>query len=267
MQERRRSWSVVQSGPLAEFRRVSMCRLSHWSGQQQHLLQGLQVLGAQEMQWAQALDKRPWIQMYMVLGNCMPLGWQTTEGSPSQIWQAGGGSFLLLLRRHALSSWWLWAFNHNTCENHLEAVQGAATSSLFPLLLFQDTWPSVQLLCAERNAPCQLRLSPRQSQTSNVWSEMTGQWLDRSAMSSCKTMSPADPMSYLHGLALRIWTSLWRKEGSADMDIWNAPMVQSRQPLTSCWWKAWAWEAKNDMEAADRDGLQRVEALDYQPSW
>ena len=47
------------TGPPAEFRRVSMRRLSHWSGQQQHLLQWLQALGAQEMQWAQALEKRP----------------------------------------------------------------------------------------------------------------------------------------------------------------------------------------------------------------
>ena len=48
------------------------------------------------------------------------------------------------------------------------------------------------------------------------------------------------------------------------MDIWNVPMVQSRQlPHTG---KAWAWEAQNDMEAADREGLQRVEALCYQPS-
>ena len=39
-------------GPPAEFRRVPMC----WSGQQQHLLQ---ALSAQEMQWAQALDKGP----------------------------------------------------------------------------------------------------------------------------------------------------------------------------------------------------------------
>ena len=38
---------------------VSMRRLSHWSGQQQYLLQRLQALGAQEMQWAQALDKGP----------------------------------------------------------------------------------------------------------------------------------------------------------------------------------------------------------------
>ena len=43
------------TGPPAEFRRVSMRCLSHWSGQQQHLLQWLQALGAQEMQWAQTL--------------------------------------------------------------------------------------------------------------------------------------------------------------------------------------------------------------------
>ena len=59
------------TGPPAEFRRVSTRRLSLWSGQQQHLLQPLQALGAQEMQWAQALDKRPWLQMYTVPGNCM----------------------------------------------------------------------------------------------------------------------------------------------------------------------------------------------------
>ena len=33
--------------------------------------------------------------------------------------------------------------------------QGSATSSLFTPPLFQNTWPCVQLLCAERNAPCQ----------------------------------------------------------------------------------------------------------------
>ena len=45
--------------PPAEFRRVSMRCLSLWSGQQQHLLQWLQALDAQEMQWAQALHIRP----------------------------------------------------------------------------------------------------------------------------------------------------------------------------------------------------------------
>ena len=35
-----------------------MRHLLHWSGQQQHLLQWLQALDAQEMQWAQALGKK-----------------------------------------------------------------------------------------------------------------------------------------------------------------------------------------------------------------
>ena len=61
---------------------------------------------------------------------------------------------------------------------------------------------------------------------------MTGQWSDSFAMSSRKTLLSPDPMSYLCGLALRIWTSFWRREGSAGMDMWKAPMVQSRQPLT-----------------------------------
>ena len=33
------------------------------------------------------------------------------------------------------------------------------------------------------------------------------------------------------------------------------------------WWEAWASEAQDDMEADDRERLQRVEALSYQPSW
>ena len=110
MEERQRSWCVVQAWTSC---RVSMHHLSHWSGQQQHLLQWLQALGAHEMQWVQVLDKGPWLQMYMVPGNCMPLGLQTTKGGLSRTWQAGGGSFLLLSRRHALSSWWLWTFNQN----------------------------------------------------------------------------------------------------------------------------------------------------------
>ena len=53
------------------------------------------------------------------------------------------------------------------------------------------------------------------SQTSIVCSGMIGHWSDRSAMSGRKTLS----MSYLHDLALRIWTSFWRREGSAGMDM------------------------------------------------
>ena len=71
-------------GPPAEFRWVSMCCLSHWSGLQQHFLQLLQALDAQEMQWTQALDKGAWLQMYMVPGTARPL-----DGRPQREVQVG----------------------------------------------------------------------------------------------------------------------------------------------------------------------------------
>ena len=37
----------------------------------------------------------------------------------------------------------------------IESVQGSATSLLFTPPVFQNTWPCVQLLYAERNAQCQ----------------------------------------------------------------------------------------------------------------
>ena len=45
------------------------------------------------------------------------------------------------------------------CENSLEDVQGFATSSLFTPPLFQNMWLCVQVLCVERNAPCQRDLA------------------------------------------------------------------------------------------------------------
>ena len=44
---------------------------------------------------------------------------------------------------------------HYSCENCLEEVQGATASSHIPPPLLQDPWPCVQLLRAERHAPCQ----------------------------------------------------------------------------------------------------------------
>ena len=162
-----------------------------------------------------AWHKGPWLQMYTVPGNCTPFGQQTTEGSPGRTWQAGGGSFLLLPRRHALSSRWLWTFNHNRKK----------FKDLLPVLssghLSFKTRGCVYSSCV-RSAMLHaivLSLGHWQSQTSSVCSEMTGQWSDRSAMSGRKTLSPSGPMSYLCGLALRIWTSFWRREGSAGMDM------------------------------------------------
>ena len=39
-------------------------------------------------------------------------------------------------------------------------------------------------------------------------------------------------------------------------DKWNAPTVQSSQPVTYRLMESWAWEAQGDMESADRERLQ-----------
>ena len=212
-------------------RRVSMRCLSHWSGQQQHLLQWLQALGAQEMQWAQALEKGPWLQMYMVPGNCMPLGWQTTEGYPGRTWQAWGGSFLLLPRRHALSSRWLWTFNHNMCENRLEEVQGSVTSPLFTPPLFQNTWPCVQLLCAERNAPCQRNLAIDKAEppaSVAKWQSNDQTDLQCQAARHCHHQVQWATCAAWH------WGSGPHSEGEKTPMVWTCGMLQwcRRQPLT-----------------------------------
>ena len=100
----------------------------------------------------------------------------------------------------------------NRCENSLEEVQGTATSSIFLPPLFQDMRPCVQLLCAERNAPCQWDLALDKTETFNAYRGMTWQWSDRSAMSSHKTLLPLGRTSCMHSLASKIWTSSWRRK-------------------------------------------------------
>ena len=60
-------------GPPAEFRRVSTPRLSHLSGQQQHLLQWLQALGAQESNGLKRLTKDPDYRCTWCQGIARPL--------------------------------------------------------------------------------------------------------------------------------------------------------------------------------------------------
>ena len=66
------------------------------------------------------------------------------------------------------------------------------------------------------------------------------------------------------------WGSGPHSEGEKAPLVWTCGMLQwcSQDSLWHTgWWKAWAWEAQDDMEAADREGLQRAEALSYGPSW
>ena len=52
-----------------------------------------------------------------------------------------------------------------------------------------------------------VKLGQQQSPASSVCSEMTEQLSDRSAMLNHKTLPPSGPLSYLHGSALKTWTS------------------------------------------------------------
>ena len=92
------------------------------------------------MQFAQALDRRPCLQMYTVPGNCMPLGPDKLEVAACSYYLGAAGGCELLT---------------NMWEKCVEEVQGADTSSLIRAPLFQDTWQCVQLLFLERNASCQ----------------------------------------------------------------------------------------------------------------
>ena len=171
--------------------------------------------------------------MYTVPGNCMPLGWQTTERSPGRTWQAWGGSFLLLPRRHALSSRWLWTFNHNTRENCLEEVQGSASSPLFTPPLFQNTWPCVQLLCVEPNAPCQWDLAIDKAKPPASAAKWQGN--DQTDL-QCQAARHCHHQVQWSTCAAWHWGSGPHSEGEKTSMVWtcgmNAPVVQSRQPLT-----------------------------------
>ena len=206
MQERWRSWSVVRD--------LTSCRVQASFHAPSVALEWAATVssataastGCTRNAVGSSAWQRPLLQMYTVPGNCTPLGRQNSEGSPSRTWQAGGGSFLLLPRRHALSSRWA-----TTCENRLEDVKRSCYQLALPATsLSRHVAVCTALVCG---AQCTMpvRLCHWQSQTSNVCSEMTGQWSDRSAMSSRKTLSPSDPISYIRDLAFWIWNSFWRR--------------------------------------------------------
>ena len=147
------------TGPPAEFRRISMCCLSPWSGQQQHLLQWLQALGAQEMQWAQALDKKdPDYRCTQCQGTARPL-----DGRPQKEVQVGPDKLEVVASFCYLGDMLSAAGGCELSTKTRVKTAWKKFKDLLPVLstppLFQNTWPCVQLLCVERNAPCQQDLA------------------------------------------------------------------------------------------------------------
>ena len=93
-------------GPPAEFRRVSMRRLSHWSGQQQHFCNSCKHWVHKKCSGLKGLTKDPDYSCTQCQGTARPLD-SRPQREVCRTRQAGGGSFLLLPRRHALSRRWL----------------------------------------------------------------------------------------------------------------------------------------------------------------
>ena len=61
---------------------------------------------------------------------------------------------------------------------------------------------------------------------------MTGQWSDRSAMSSQKTLLPSGSMSCVCSLASKTWTSSWRRKRLRWYGTFNNQTEPSSQSVT-----------------------------------
>ena len=86
--------------------------------------------------------------------------------------------------------------------------------------------------CAVCNAPCQRDLAIDKAEPPASAAKRQGNDQTDLQCQATRHCHHQETMSYLCGLALRIWTSFWRREDFDGMDMWNAPVVQSRQPLT-----------------------------------
>ena len=93
----------------------------------------------------------------MVHGKCPPYWGQTTEQSSCK-----------LVVELPSATWVMHAF----CWWQSGRIQGATTSSHIPPPLLQDQRPCIQLMCAERHAPCQWNLAIDQDKPA----VLVGQW-------------------------------------------------------------------------------------------
>ena len=157
-------------------------------------------------------------------------------------------------------------YKHEVWQKIMKIIQ-KYIATLFTPPLFQNTWPCVQLLCAERNAPCQRDLAIDKAEPPASAAKWQG---------NDQTDLQCQAARHCHHQVQWATCAAWHRGSGPHSEGEKTSMVWTCETLQWCnqdslwhtgWWKAWAWEAQNDMEAADREGLQRVEALGYQPSW
>ena len=127
-------------------RRVSMCSLSHWNGQQHHLLKQLQALGAQDCRELKRLAKDPDYRCTQCQGTACGLDdrpQRKVQVEPIELevvaTSCNLGDMLSAADGCELSI--------TTRENRLEEVQGAATSSLPTTSLSRRMATCTALVC------------------------------------------------------------------------------------------------------------------------
>ena len=124
----------------------------------------------------------------------------------------------------------------NFQSQHVWKQLGRSSRSCYQFSLPATSLSRLEAMCTALvcGAQCSmpLRLGPWQSRTFNAFSGMTGQWSDRSAMSSHKTLLPLGRMSCVCSLASKTWTSSWRRKDFGGMDTFNDQTVPSSQPMT-----------------------------------
>ena len=137
-----------------------------------------------------------------------------------------------------------------TCENRLEEAQGAAPSSLYlpllkPLLKTRGHVYSscVQSVILHANETCPLTKPNLQHLQQN----------DRAMVRQIYNVKPQD-------MVITRFSDLLERLGTEDLDLilkerrlrWYWHVEWPNGTVKTGWWKAWAWEAQDDMAAADR---------------
>ena len=208
-----------------------MRRLSHRIGQQQHLLQRLQALDVQEMQWAQALDKRPWLQMYMVPENCTP----PADGRPQREVQVGPDKLEVVASFCSLGDMLSAASGCGLSTTTRVKTACKKFKELLPVLsplLFQDTWPCIQLVCG---AQCYDASETWPLTKPNLQSMQWIKWQGNDQTDlQCQAARHCHHQVHWATCMAWHWGSGPHSEGEKAplVWMWNAPVVQLRQPVT-----------------------------------
>ena len=146
---------------------------------------------------------------------------------------------------------------YSSCER--SAMLHAIETWPLPLPLLQDTWPHIQLLWEELNAPCHWDLATDKAKPPMSAAEWQGN--DQTDL-QCQTVRHCHYQVPCVTCAAWHWGYRPHPAGEKAPLVWARGTLQrySQDSLWHAgWWKAWAWDAQDDMEAADREGSQRVE--------